>query len=380
MHVNVNIFNILIAFGALQGLTFGILLIFLHRGRAYAHYFLGTALLIVSLFLSWTLVIDWGLATRYTGILYFPFWFTLALGPALYFYVRSMTEPAFKLQRSALWHFSPVILEQAFHLLAVVESRQESLPYLSTSTYNEFGPLIQLFGILSILFYSFRAQVLLQRHQKRAGNFFSDQQKHSLTWLRQFLLGYAVLWFMWVPYTFIDYVYFGFQLSIAAYYPIYLFLTILTLSIALESYRRPVITLAPEWVSPMSSTKNQNAEPDPEMKHEALGLKKKVVASQLFLDPDLSIHSLANHLGYPPPKLSRIINQGLQCNFSDFVNEMRVREMQRRLLEEAYAHYSTEAIGYDVGFNSRATYNRAFKKFTGISPGQFRRSRSKNEK
>ena len=185
---------------------------------------------------------------------------------------------------------------------------------------------------------------------------------------------------MWVPYTFVDYFYFDFQLSIAAYYPIYLFLVVLTLSIALQSYRRPSVTLAPDWVTPLPSPNGHSEQPDPKLKEKALDIKSKVEAEKLFLDPDLNIHTLASHLGYSPPQLSRIINQGLERNFSDFINEMRVTEMQDRLLAEAYAHYSTEAIGYDVGFNSRATYSRAFKKFTDSSPGQFRRNRRKNAK
>ena len=376
MHLNVNFFNTLIAFGAFQGFTFGILLIFLHGKKTYANYFLGIALLVFSLFLCWTLVIDWGLTTHFPGILYFPFWFTLALGPALYFYVRSMTKPRFTFRQHHLWHFAPLILEQGFHLFAVSESYQKDIPYLSTFTYDQIGPLIQLLGILSIMSYSIAAQDLLRRHQARSSNFFSDRQKHSLTWLRRLLAGYAVLWFMWVPYTFVDYVYFDFQLSIAAYYPIYLFLVILTLGIALQSYRRPAITLAPDWV--VTDQHNQTEEPDPELQNEALTIKDKVDSEKLYLDPDLTIHTLANHLGYSPPKLSKIINQGLQRNFSDFINEMRVTEMQQRLLAETYAHYSTEAIGYDVGFSSRATYSRAFKKFTGSSPGNFRRNRNKN--
>ena len=69
--------------------------------------------------------------------------------------------------------------------------------------------------------------------------------------------------------------------------------------------------------------------------------------------------------------LSFVINNGFGKNFNDFVNEFRVAEVKNKLNEGAAENLNLLGIALDSGFNSKATFNRAFKKFTGISPKEF---------
>ena len=69
--------------------------------------------------------------------------------------------------------------------------------------------------------------------------------------------------------------------------------------------------------------------------------------------------------------LSQVINVGARRNFNDFVNEYRVDEFKRQVRNPANAHLSFLGLALDCGFNSKATFNRAFKKFTGLSPKEF---------
>jgi len=77
-------------------------------------------------------------------------------------------------------------------------------------------------------------------------------------------------------------------------------------------------------------------------------------------------------MGVNATVLSYVINKGFAKNFNDLINEYRIEEVKSKL---AAADDSTLlAVAFDAGFNSKATFNRAFKKFTGLSPKEFQES------
>lgn len=90
-----------------------------------------------------------------------------------------------------------------------------------------------------------------------------------------------------------------------------------------------------------------------------------------YLDPDLSLNDLARRLKTNTSILSPVINVGTGKNFNDFVNQYRVDAFKRQALDPANGHLSLLGIALDCGFNSKATFNRAFRKLTGQSPREF---------
>ncbi|MGZ3777069.1 MAG: ABC transporter permease, partial [Mucilaginibacter sp.] len=84
-------------------------------------------------------------------------------------------------------------------------------------------------------------------------------------------------------------------------------------------------------------------------------------------------------LNIHPHDLSRIINIGLEKNFSDFINDFRVREVVRKMQNPAYDRITLLGIAYESGFNSKRTFNRVFKETTGKSPVEYKNSLKKEE-
>ena len=93
-----------------------------------------------------------------------------------------------------------------------------------------------------------------------------------------------------------------------------------------------------------------------------------------YLQADLTLYSLAEKIKIPPHHLSQIINECFESNFFDFVNAYRVKEVRIRLLDPANAIYTFTAIGQQVGFNTKSTFNAAFKKHTGLTPSAYKKS------
>jgi AraC-like DNA-binding protein len=67
--------------------------------------------------------------------------------------------------------------------------------------------------------------------------------------------------------------------------------------------------------------------------------------------------------------LSQVINAFEHCSFRDFVNKARVTEVCRRLDESAELNLLELAM--EVGFNSKSSFNRAFRKQTGKTPSEY---------
>lgn len=99
-----------------------------------------------------------------------------------------------------------------------------------------------------------------------------------------------------------------------------------------------------------------------------------------FLDPDLSIGSLANRVGAPEHAVRVLINQNMGCrNFRSYLNEKRIRHAHAMLRAPACDEMSIAEIALQSGFGSLASFNRVFKTAVGKAPSEIRRQRSIQE-
>ncbi|MCK4764342.1 MAG: helix-turn-helix domain-containing protein [Candidatus Aminicenantes bacterium] len=96
---------------------------------------------------------------------------------------------------------------------------------------------------------------------------------------------------------------------------------------------------------------------------------------KIYLDENISLQSLAKQIGIPAYLLSQVINEHLGKNFWDLVNSYRIAEARRLLSVDDKDKYSVLEIAYRVGFNTGSAFNRAFKKYTGKTPTQFKTGR-----
>jgi AraC-like DNA-binding protein len=90
-----------------------------------------------------------------------------------------------------------------------------------------------------------------------------------------------------------------------------------------------------------------------------------------YEDAELSLTQVAKQLKTNPSIISKVINQGFQLNFNDFVNNHRIEAVKGKLKAGEQKTQTLLGIAYDCGFNSKATFNRAFKKATGVSPKEW---------
>ncbi len=92
------------------------------------------------------------------------------------------------------------------------------------------------------------------------------------------------------------------------------------------------------------------------------------------MDDAVSLNSLAEQLGIPSRQLSQLINEKLDKSFYDLINFYRIEEAKRQLSDESGDKSILEII-YDIGFNTKSSFNRAFKKETGMTPSEFKQGK-----
>ncbi len=90
-----------------------------------------------------------------------------------------------------------------------------------------------------------------------------------------------------------------------------------------------------------------------------------------YLNPDLKLSDLAQHVDCPAHYISQVLNQNLKQSFSEFINSYRVEAVKKCMNDPAYNKYTLLAIGQECGFNSKTSLYRAFKKSTGKSPQEY---------
>ena len=104
-------------------------------------------------------------------------------------------------------------------------------------------------------------------------------------------------------------------------------------------------------------------------------LERYVQAEKPHLNPELRLFDLAKDIKLKPYQVSEVFSRGMGTTFYDYINGLRVEEIKRRLADPRHAKTNLLDLAHDCGFNSKSVFNESFKKITGMTPTEYRRSR-----
>lgn len=358
--------NILYTFHAFSAGAFLLLgtLIFLgvNHTSSQADRWLGTwyylmACLFTQLFLEGFHVESEGLI----HMLELPRWATL---PCFYLAVHYMVKPTATIRYWGL-HFVPF---PAFLFFSII--------YLIPGLFNMHihPPQLPQWIILAIkyfffaqcIFYWVACYILLKIHQKNIRQLSSYTEKINMAWLKYLLI--ALLFMIVARLLAMIHVVFS------AVAPILYFIGSVALGYATLTQRSIYTIESTENLINETEYKKVKAE-ERLTKQQVDTLKEKLLqkttAEKLYLDPGLTLSSLADHIGINPHDLSYIINNGLEKNFYQFINELRTERAKKLLLSEEAKQLDMFGIAIRAGFNSRTTFYSSFKKVTGITPTEY---------
>ncbi|MEM9850329.1 MAG: helix-turn-helix domain-containing protein, partial [Bacteroidota bacterium] len=97
-------------------------------------------------------------------------------------------------------------------------------------------------------------------------------------------------------------------------------------------------------------------------------LERLIEEEQPYLDPNLTLRSLAEQMNLPPNYLSQLLNEGFGKNFSEYINSYRLDAFKANVANPRNKHLTILGLAYDSGFNSKTVFNTFFKKMEGMTP------------
>ncbi|MDB5148394.1 MAG: macrolide transporter ATP-binding/permease protein, partial [Mucilaginibacter sp.] len=350
---HINIYDLLFGGFIVIGLFFAMLLWFVKSPARNANRFFSLVLVIVALRMLSVLCVDIRLETYILHWDRLPLQFSLALGPLIFFSVRKITRPDYKLNLNDLLHFIPLLLELGTYASEVKESLKTGAATYHTYTFQQLNPVLALLAFISVMIYLYASHRLIESFYHCLKFIGGDRHRMELRWLHNLLTVFGMLWLLWIPFAAADYLHYH-QLNLHVYYLLYLLLAALIIQMAVVVFLNPLAFMPAE--TPPYPKPQQPAE----LRQKGIWLKKAMTTGLYYLDPELNLRSLAEKLGLHPNELSRIINEALKKSFNDFINEYRVAEVTRKMQDPANDRITLLGIAYDSGFNSKSTFHRIF--------------------
>jgi len=367
-----------------QGFFLALALITSKTGNWLANRYLGVFTLLIAF-----AVLDISLPTDSESFAFFSrsvFWpRDYVYGPALYFYVREMTLPVrYPLVPRQWLHFFPAICHAALYWTMPLFNESMHAAIL-TDSFNPETSLAQYLisfevfsAILHVALYLWLSVRVLSRHEARIKDNFSYIERINLRWLRRLLLGVIAVYVVWVLEEFISELV---GLEDTFFMLLGVSMVVLIYAMSYLGLRQPVIFTGDTTQhvneaqeAPRDDTKYKTSSLSPVLSEGLLDeLQQLMNSDKPYLDSKLSLPRLAKELRVSVNYLSQVINEQLNQNFFDFVNSYRIEEAKARLTDEKSKTDNILTIATDAGFNSKSAFYAAFKKHTGMTPGEFRK-------
>jgi len=276
----------------------------------------------------------------------------------LYFYAKSLTQKDFTWRLIDGMHFLPFLNFFIFLLLSNEGLKNNGFPFIKL--------LVTPCYILATL-------VVLKRYRNRLRAHYSSIDHMYLYWLSWVTFGALALWIVACAGNIANY-FNDYDGAVLGDYFLTSFLGLFLFTLAYVGFNRTHIFQSASYkellppIQPESTTETHVSD---ELNVLFQSLEDYMITKKPYLEPTLSLRDLADQIKVSSTKLSNAINAHTDSHFFDYINSYRVQLVQEKLISEDLNTYSILGIANECGFQSKATFNRIFKKKTGMTPTAF---------
>ncbi|TXD81497.1 helix-turn-helix transcriptional regulator [Subsaximicrobium wynnwilliamsii] len=369
----------------------GIIFSFLLFKRAIAHNhnpskWLGWFVMLSTLYISPFMFGygGWYSKKLYREILFFiPFQQLFLLGPIIYFYTQSLLNKTFRLEKRDLIHFLPAALYMVYTIIIFVTDKLilEEYYFYADGKDKDLAFWYQIAGLLSMLSYLLLSLRYYFIYKNLAYQEVSFADAILFKWIGHFLFVFTAILVLRVLFFILNPEWWEF----GSKFWYYLCFSVLFFYIALSGYFNTVrapfaldtslldyprkTNLKKEMES--SKLKHSQQTEIPDLEEWKSKITKFIEQEGLYTNPNLTLTDVASSLQTNRNLISKAINQGFQMNFNDYVNAQRVDAVISKFRSGQQNSKTLLGIALDCGFNSKSTFNRAFKKKTLLTPKDF---------
>lgn len=297
----------------------------------------------------------------------------ILLAPILYLYIKSLCYKNFALKIKDLFHLFPFIsmlILLAFDAQITLFYSPSELSSLEKFINDYSSIVFWSSNLIQIFLYLLAMFRTLRHYRSELEYLYSSVEKVNLNWVNS-LMGLIFLhWIFVVSRSFFSIIPGDFLKlkDVLDLFSITIFLVFTTFLI-LKGLAQLKFATGINEKHKYGSAKL----PEPDLNQYAQKLTNFMQTQKPYLDPSLTIEELSDQLALPSWQLSQVINERFNHNFYNFVNQYRVEEVKNKFTDPNLKKKTVLEILYDTGFNSKSTFNSVFKKYTGMTPTEFRK-------
>ena len=361
-----------------------------------SNYWLSFFIFLCSLYIApWMLgFAGWYDNQPYRDVLFYtPFQHLLCIGPIIFFYTQSLLNPSFKFSKKEALHILPGLL-YLIYIIAIWIYDQfifGDYYFYENGMDKDFEQWYQKLGLLSMIVYFILSIRYYNVYKKLMFQVVSYADSVLFKWIQTYLIAFLVM--LLLPLVFDGIGYFFPEIkSYQGSWWFYLFFSIVMYYIAITGYSNPTNATIPFKMSffdkspilLLDHNSTNDLETSIDIQYETLEkavspetelwkskIETLIQEEKLYQNPELTLTDLAKKLETNVSVISKTINQGFQMNFNDYINNFRIEAVKISLSNGEHKKSTLLGIAYDCGFNSKATFNRAFKKNTGKTPKEY---------
>lgn len=374
----VKIINFLLIAGVLQGFGFNLVTIFVKKKFDKVIIFLNLTVLFISLNNLQAWLTDSGFSSNLFLIKQLLVPWYLLIFPMFY----AFTSNFLRVEKRVNDFIKPTLILFVIEIiirLCLISYVYYQVPNQDDHLIRRYTAIEEICNVFYCIFLFINASILVFRKHEMLNYILSFD---DLKWIKWFIkLGCIVIGF-WVLAIVIKNT-FGNDM---AYYPLRLGTSVLLYWIGYQGFYKYNVVQDRIFLRSSIETNSvligSNSIENPHEKNDEFfndkhqadfdKIKSHIIKNKLYLNPLLSMESLASEFNMSKSYFSKLINSYSNYNFSDFINSLRVEQAKKFLSRNEFSEYTIVAIGLECGFNSKSTFYSAFKKFTSETPTTYR--------
>ena len=303
----------------------------------------------------------------------------LIMGPLIYFYCKSVVFKDYKLNRKSVIHFLPFLVMTLFviynFVVTPMDIQQQAMKEVNEFKLSLWQALIVVPFYIHMLIYLFLSARVVKLYDEVISAEYSDLTAINIDWLKFLFRAFLSIILISISLSIIPYT------SLRALSHIVLIVFIILVffminKVIFKALKQPAIFsgISENQVSRKYINSNLSEE---EKSDYTKAIQNLMTTSAPYLEAGLSLKKLSEMLEMKPRVISQIINEKMKMSFHDFINTQRIGHA-KKLIITADSKVTFLEILYQSGFNSKSSFNTAFKKVTGLTPKEFRKNLEKN--
>lgn len=300
---------------------------------------------------------------------------TLLFFPLMFIYIKTYLYKDARHFFKGIVHYIPAVLYILIFMPFFVLDADTKVNMYPDKLPSWFRPMQNVFNVVIILqgiFYTIISLRTLHHFQYFRTRRLSQFQLSSLNWLKLFVISNVVLWIIGTTGAFLGI--FGIAILIDLFDVFYLGLTILTLLLGVFTIQRPELFAEEEDIRKLSISKQVDIPKDADRANDTEGyelLLNYLKNEKPYLKNDLKMQDLVEGTGLSYKRISEMFNNEFKKSFFDVVNEYRLETAINLIKEGFHKQHTLPHLAEKAGFNSKTTFNRIFKKYTGQTPSEY---------